>query len=181
LKLRIVLADDHPFVLLGIRATFSMDENLEVVGEAASAAELLRLLVSTPCDVLVTDFAMPEQGLRAEDGLRLIKRLRRDWPAISIVVLTSMSNVAILRSILAAGAMSLLNKVESMDELATAVKFAGVGRRYLSSSIRRSLPRWRWPAPKPMRSEKARAFRRARLKSCGCSRAACRSPRLRVS
>jgi two-component system capsular synthesis response regulator RcsB len=135
LKLRIVLADDHPFVLLGIRATFSMDENLEVVAEAASAAELLRLLAYTPCDVLVTDFAMPEQGLQAEDGLRLIKRLRRDWPAISIVVLTSMSNVAILRSILAAGAMSLLNKVESMDELATAVKFAGVGRRYLSTSI----------------------------------------------
>lgn len=135
MKLRIVLADDHPFVLLGIRATLSMDENLEVVAEAASAAELLRLLAYTPCDVLVTDFAMPEQGLQAEDGLRLIKRLRRDWPAISIVVLTSMSNVAILRSILAAGAMSLLNKVESMDELAAAVRFAGVGRRYLSTSI----------------------------------------------
>lgn len=135
MKLRIVLADDHPFVLLGIRATFSMDENLEVVAEAASAAELLRVLAYTPCDVLVTDFAMPEQGLQAEDGLRLIKRLRRDWPAIRIVVLTSMSNVAILRSILAAGAMSLLNKVESMDELAAAVRFAGVGRRYLSTSI----------------------------------------------
>ena len=135
MKLRIVLADDHPFVLLGIRATFSMDENLEVVAEAASAAELLRLLAYTPCDVLVTDFAMPEQGLQAEDGLRLIKRLRRDWPAIRIVVLTSMSNVAILRSILAAGAMSLLNKVESMDELAAAVRFAGFGRRYLSTSI----------------------------------------------
>jgi two-component system capsular synthesis response regulator RcsB len=135
LKLRIVLADDHPFVLLGIRATFRMDENLDVVAEAASAAELLRLLAYTPCDVLVTDFAMPEQGLQAEDGLRLIKRLRRDWPAISIVVLTSMSNVAILRSILAAGAMSLLNKVESMDELAAAVRSAGVGRRYLSTSI----------------------------------------------
>ena len=135
MKLRIVLADDHPFVLLGIRATFSLDENLEVVAEAASAAELLRVLAYTPCDVLVTDFAMPEQGLQAEDGLRLIKRLRRDWPAISIVVLTSMSNVAILRSILAAGAMSLLNKVESMDELAAAVRFAGVGRRYLSTSI----------------------------------------------
>ncbi len=135
MKLRIVLADDHPFVLLGIRATFSTDENLEVVGEAASAAELLRLLPFTPCDVLVTDFAMPELGLQAEDGLRLIKRLRRDWPEIRIVVLTSMSNVAILRSILGAGAMSLLNKVESMDELAVAVKFAGVGRRYLSTSI----------------------------------------------
>jgi two-component system capsular synthesis response regulator RcsB len=135
LKLRIVLADDHPFVLLGIRATFSTDENLEVVGEAASAAALLRLLGTTPCDVLVTDFAMPELGLQAEDGLRLIKRVRRDWPEIRIVVLTSMSNVAILRSILSAGAMGLLNKVESMDQLAAAVKFAGVGRRYLSSSV----------------------------------------------
>jgi two-component system capsular synthesis response regulator RcsB len=135
LKLRIVLADDHPFVLLGIRATVSTDESLEVVGEAASAAGLLAVLASTPCDVLVTDFAMPEQGLQAEDGLRLIKRVRRDWPDIRIVVLTSMSNVAILRSILAAGAMSLLNKVESMEELACAVRFAGVRRRYLSTSI----------------------------------------------
>jgi two-component system capsular synthesis response regulator RcsB len=135
LKLRIVLADDHPFVLLGIRATFSTDENLEVVGEAASAAALLRLLSTTPCDVLVTDFAMPELGMQAEDGLRLIKRVRRDWPEIRIVVLTSMSNIAILRSILSAGAMGLLNKIESMDQLAAAVKFAGVGRRYLSSSV----------------------------------------------
>jgi two-component system capsular synthesis response regulator RcsB len=135
LKLRIVLADDHPFVLLGIRATFSTDDSLEVVGEAGSAGALLTLLMTTPCDVLVTDFAMPEQGLQAEDGLRLIKRVRRDWPDIRIVVLTSMSNVAILRSILTAGAMSLLNKVESMEELAVAVRFAGVGRRYLSTSI----------------------------------------------
>lgn len=135
MKLRVVLADDHPFVLLGIRATFLMDENLAVVGEASSAAELLSLLASTPCDVVVTDFAMPEAGHQAEDGLRLIKRLRRDWPDIRIVVLTSMTNVAILRSILWAGAMSLLNKVESIEELAVAVRAAGVGRRYLSTSI----------------------------------------------
>ena len=135
MKLRIVLADDHPFVLLGMRATFSADKSVEVVGEAVSAATLLKLLATTPCDVLVTDFAMPELGLQAEDGLRLIKRLRRDWPDLRIVVLTSMSNVAILRSILSAGAMSLLNKVEPMDELAAAVRAAGVGRRYLSTSI----------------------------------------------
>lgn len=112
-----------------------MDENLTVVGEAASAAALLALLEVTPCDVLVTDFAMPEVGHQAEDGLRLIKRLKRDWPNVRIVVLTSMSNVAILRSILSAGALSLLNKVESMDELAAAVRAAGVGRSYLSTSI----------------------------------------------
>src|SRR6478736_1256280 len=102
MKLRVVLADDHPFVLLGIRATFHADESMEVVGEAVSASALLALLETTPCDVLVTDFAMPEGGSQAEDGLRLIRRVRRDWPHIRIVVLTSMSNVAILRSILTA-------------------------------------------------------------------------------
>ncbi|SAL43690.1 DNA-binding response regulator [Caballeronia terrestris] len=135
MKLRVVLADDHPFVLLGIRATFSTDESLEIVGEAVNASALIALLERTRCDVLVTDFAMPEQGSQTEDGLRLIRRVCRDWPHIRIVVLTSMSNVAILRSILNAGAMSLLNKVESMEELAAAVRFAGVGRRYLSTSI----------------------------------------------
>lgn len=135
MKLKIILADDHPFVLLGIRATFNMDESLEVVGEATSATALLALLATTCCDVLVTDFAMPEHGCRADDGLRLIRRVRRDWPDVRIVVLTSMSNVAILRSILTAGAMSLLNKVESMEELASAVRSAGLNRRYLSTSI----------------------------------------------
>jgi two-component system, NarL family, captular synthesis response regulator RcsB len=135
LKIRIVVADDHPFVLLGIKSTFSMDESLNIVGEANSVASLLSVLETTACDVLVTDFAMPEQATQADDGLRLIRRVRRDWPTIRIVVLTSMSNVAILRSILTAGATSLLNKVETMEELAAAVRFAGVGRRYLSSSI----------------------------------------------
>jgi two-component system, NarL family, captular synthesis response regulator RcsB len=135
LKIRIVVADDHPFVLLGIKSTFSMDEALNIVGEASSVASLLSVLGTTPCDVLVTDFAMPEQCSQADDGLRLIRRVRRDWPDIRIVVLTSMSNVAILRSILTAGATSLLNKVETMEELAAAVRFAGVGRRYLSTSI----------------------------------------------
>jgi two-component system capsular synthesis response regulator RcsB len=130
------LADDHPFVLLGIRATFSANESVDIVGEAVNATALISLLSTTRCDVLVTDFAMPEQGSQQpEDGLRLIRRVCRDWPNTRIVVLTSMSNVAILRSILNAGAMSLLNKVESMEELAAAVRFAGVGRRYLSTSI----------------------------------------------
>jgi two-component system capsular synthesis response regulator RcsB len=129
------LADDHPFVLLGMRAMFDAEQSIEVVGEAANASTLLELLATTPCNVLVTDFAMPEQTSTPQDGLHLIRRVRRDWPRVNIVVLTSMSNVAILRSILTAGALSLLNKVESMDELLTAVRCTGVGRRYLSSSI----------------------------------------------
>jgi two-component system, NarL family, captular synthesis response regulator RcsB len=139
LKLRVVLADDHPFVLLGIRALLENDDGIDIVGEAANACCLLSLLAITPCDVLVTDFAMPEPGLDAHDGLRLIRRVRQEWPNVSIVVLTSVSNVAILRSILNAGAMSLVNKAEPIELVSTAVRHACVGRRFVSVSFAKAL------------------------------------------
>ncbi|KMY86837.1 Two-component response regulator [Candidatus Paraburkholderia calva] len=115
-----MLADDHPFV---------------VVGEASSVRSLLAELAIKLCDVLVTDFAMSEPGLDAHNGLRLIRKIRQEWPGIGIVVLTSVSNVAILRSILNAGAMGLINKAEPIELVSTAVRHACVGRRYVSASF----------------------------------------------
>lgn len=129
------MADDHPFVLLGMKALFDADDGIDVVGQANNATTLLTQLAEIPCDVLVTDFAMPEHGLDAKDGLRLVRRVRQDHPGTSIVVLTSVSNVAILRSILNAGAMGLVNKAESIELVATAVRHASVGRRYVSASF----------------------------------------------
>jgi two-component system capsular synthesis response regulator RcsB len=89
----------------------------------------------TPCDVLVTDLTMPDASGDADDGLRLIRRIRGGWPAVRIVVLTSLTNAAILRSIMSDGVIGMLNKSESMDELAAAIRAAGAGRSYVSQSI----------------------------------------------
>ena len=118
-----------------MKALLDSDDGMEVVGEANNATTLLPELVLKPCDVLVTDFAMPEPGLDANDGLRLIRKVRQDFPHVSIVVLTSVSNVAILRSILNAGAISLVNKAEPIELVATAVRHASVGRRFVSASF----------------------------------------------
>ena len=135
MKLRVVLADDHPFVLLGMRALFAADDGIDVVGEANNASALLAELAGVACDVLVTDFAMPEHGNNAKDGLRLIREVRQEFPRVNIVVLTSVSNVAILRAILYAGALGLVNKAEPIELVATAVRHASVGRRYVSASF----------------------------------------------
>jgi two-component system capsular synthesis response regulator RcsB len=134
-NLRVILADDHPFVLLGIQATLAAQCGFTVVGEAASPSSLLDVLARTACDVLVTDLAMPDQSGDAEDGLRLIRRVRSGWPQVRIVVLTSLTNAAILRSIIADGVLGVLNKIESMDELAAAIRAAGAGRAYVSRSV----------------------------------------------
>ncbi|SAK40273.1 DNA-binding response regulator [Caballeronia hypogeia] len=118
-----------------MKALFDADHGVEVVGEANNASSLLSELAVKPCDVLVTDFAMPEPGVDAHDGLRLIRKVRQDYPNTSIVVLTSVSNVAILRSILNAGAISLVNKAEPIELVATAVRHASVGRQFVSASF----------------------------------------------
>src|SRR5262249_2932676 len=93
------------------------------------------VMQATVCDVLVTDLAMPGESGDAEDGLRLIRRIRGSWPQVRIVVLTSLTNAAILRSIMAAGVLGMLNKIESMDELAAAIRAAGAGRPHVSRSV----------------------------------------------
>ncbi|RQG99871.1 DNA-binding response regulator [Paraburkholderia dinghuensis] len=139
MKLRVVLADDHPFVLLGVRAALSESDGIEVVGEASSPAALFRILATVPCEVVVTDLTMPGGPDDAEDGLFLVRRLRRDCPSLHIVVLTSITNVAILRAVMHAGVSAILKKSESMDELIRAVRGAGCGPAYVGSSIQRDL------------------------------------------
>ncbi|MGH8780893.1 response regulator [Paraburkholderia sp.] len=133
--LRVILADDHPFVLLGTRVSLAAHADVAVVGEAGSPAALLDLLRRTPCDVLVTDLTMPEADGSTADGLRLLTRVRHGWPALRIVVLTGLTNAAILRAILAEGVTGILNKIEPMDELIVAIRRAACGHAYLGKSI----------------------------------------------
>jgi len=138
-KLRVVLADDHPFVLLGVRSALATEGDVEIVGEACSASELFEALETVSCDVVVTDLSMPAASGTAEDGLRLVQRLRRDWPAIRVVVLTSMANAAILRAVAHAGVTAMLRKSEPLDDLAAIVRGASQGRAHISPSIEREV------------------------------------------
>lgn len=142
MSLRIILADDHPFVLLGIRAALQMRAGVTVVDEATNCVSLLERLRTTPCDVLVTDLAMSAARSGAvDDGLELVRRIRSDWPQLRIVVMTTLTNAAILRAIVSDGAVSMLGKAESLDELWHAIAATRQGAAYLGRSIVEALAR----------------------------------------
>ena len=134
-NLRVILADDHPFVLLGVRSALSVHRDIMIVGEATSPTSLLDLLSTVPCDLLVADLTMPEANGTMNDGLHLIQRIRHDWPALCVVVLTSLTNIAILRSVASDRAVSMLSKTDSMAELVTAIRSASAGHPYVCRSI----------------------------------------------
>src|ERR1700750_2133807 len=66
-SMQIIIADDHPVVLMGVRAMFNgQDRAFEIAGEAISGGASLALLSTVPCDLLITDFSMPDTAGRSE-------------------------------------------------------------------------------------------------------------------
>ncbi|HEX7932530.1 MAG TPA: response regulator [Paraburkholderia sp.] len=141
MNLRIILADDHPFVLLGLKAMIEARAGVAVVGQAVGSAALIELLRRMTCDVLITDLSMPVSDGGAEDELNLIRRIRGEWPRICIVVMSTTTNGALLRVLASDGAVSLLGKTESMHELWRAIDSGRNGIAYIGHSIAMLLSR----------------------------------------
>lgn len=131
--MRIILADDHPVVLLGIRAVIEKNKNLNIVAEARDSDELIACLQAHACDVLVTDLSMPP-GKHGE-SIVLIGHIRRHYPELPIIVLTMISNAALLRTVLDLGVRGLLDKARSIHEIGLALDAVLKGRKYVSQEI----------------------------------------------
>jgi DNA-binding NarL/FixJ family response regulator len=130
MAIRIIAADDHPFVLLGVQSMLKMHAGVTFVGEAGTPTALFALLQHAPCDVLVTDLSMPDPSGVNEDGLSLIRRIRHAWPQLRIVVMTMLTDTSMLREIVAQGAVIALSKSTSMDELWRAIEASAKGVAY---------------------------------------------------
>lgn len=134
MTLRIIIADDHPVVRIGARSVIESSGTGEVVAEASSSQQLLGLLASHPCDVLVTDYSMPDST--APDGFAMISMIRRHYPLLPILMLSVSSNLAILRMVRDVGVLGLVDKGSSMDELPVAIRTVHRGMSYVSQSLR---------------------------------------------
>lgn len=139
MHLQIIIADDHPVVRLGVRSIIAASGLGTVVAEASSADELATALAGHACDVLVTDFSMPNS--RSPDGLSMIEAIRRRHPTLPILLLTMATNIGLLRMAMDAGVLGLLEKGSSMEELPMAIQTIHRGSPYVSLGIRDSLAR----------------------------------------
>lgn len=132
--LRVIIADDHPIVRIGQRVVVEASGRCKVVGEANGPDELLKLLSTTPCDVLVTDFAMP--GDQQADGYSLLSLLHRQYPKLPVILVTMFANIATLRASFAHGAQAIVAKSASARELPLAIKAVRAGQTFVSECLR---------------------------------------------
>jgi two-component system capsular synthesis response regulator RcsB len=141
--IRAIVADDHPVVRMGIVAILERARGIDVVGEACSSTGLMTLLETTGCDVLITDFSMPDD--RFGDGLQMLDRLRRWHPGLAIVVLTMVSHPSTLRSMAALGCHGICDKRAPLTDCVRAIRAIASGGTFRSEVALSALAGWEEP------------------------------------
>jgi len=136
MTLKIVLADDHPIIVAAVRQLLERAGH-EIVAVASSSGALIEALAQHPCDLVITDFSMPNED--EADGLSLLGLIQRRLPDMPVIVLTMITNPAVLQSMLDAGVRGLINKTDAMTELAVAVPTIMRGQLYISRATDRLL------------------------------------------
>jgi DNA-binding NarL/FixJ family response regulator len=136
--LRLVVADDEPLVLEGLRLVLNAEPGIEIVGEALQGAEALALTRQNRPDVLLTDIRMP-----GTDGIALTRAVRRD-PALTkthVLLLTTFAEDDYLVAAVREGAAGYLLKSMPPAEIRAAVRAAAVGGTPLAPMLVRRLLR----------------------------------------
>lgn len=131
--IRVVIADDHPTVLIGLEQILSTVDSIELVGLCRNSTELVETLQRTPCDVVVSDYAMPPGEFG--DGLALFRFLQRRFPDVGLVALTMMDSPALIRALAAQRVSSVLSKSDAIGHIITAIHASFVRGKYMSPSI----------------------------------------------
>ncbi|KLG11720.1 LuxR family transcriptional regulator [Enterobacter cloacae subsp. cloacae] len=128
MKIRILLADDHPALLAGLTHELAKLPTLEIVGTAEDSDSLVMLVATTDADVLVTDYVMP--GGKYGDGLGLLAHVRRAKPNLKTLVFTTLENPALTQELAKIGINGVLGKTQHTSQLISAIHAIYAGSNY---------------------------------------------------
>ncbi len=128
--INILIADDHAIVRQGLRQIIAEQKDLQVSAEAKTGAEVLDLLRTTRCDIIVMDISMPGRG-----GLDVLKEIRARYPKLPVLVLSMHPEDQYALRALRAGAAGYITKDSAPEELISAIRKVLTGKKYVSPSL----------------------------------------------
>ncbi|MDH5609098.1 MAG: response regulator transcription factor [Cyclobacteriaceae bacterium] len=123
--IRLLLADDHPIVVEGLKQILSHDQDLVVAGTVRNGEEALSFVRSETIDVVVLDINMPVM-----DGITCAKHLKKDFPEIKIIILTMYPQRTFIDKIVSLGVDGCLLKSNTGQELTDAIRRVAGGKSY---------------------------------------------------
>ena len=125
-----MVADDHALVRLGIRNALKDLPEVEIVAEVSDGVALFAALVDARPDLLLIDVAMPQF-----DPIAAVQRIREDYPATRILVISAHDDTTYVQGVMAAGADGYYLKGETLADLRLAVERVLAGDKWLSGVL----------------------------------------------
>lgn len=133
---RLLLVDDHAVVRSGLRMLLENERDVEIIGEAATAAEALEAASRLKPNVILMDIGLPDMS-----GIDATREIKKRCPEVSIVALTIHEDEEYFFKMLEAGASGYVPKRAAPEELVTAIRAAATGQVYLYPSLAKLLVR----------------------------------------
>lgn len=128
-KTRILLVDDHDIVRLGLMTLLNDQPDMEVIGEASTAAEAVRAVETLTPDVVLMDIRLPGEG-----GIEATRQVTAKFSNVKVVMLTSFADDELVMRAISAGAVGYVLKQVGNEELIRAIQAAARGEALLDPS-----------------------------------------------
>jgi DNA-binding NarL/FixJ family response regulator len=128
--IRVILADDHPVVLQGIKKIFENHSSIQVIGEAQNSHELLDLIQCTTFDLLLMELSVP-----GRNWFDLIREVKATIPRVPILIISMHIEEEYISRALKAGAAGYLTKDSLFNELLKAIHALMQGQNYITEGI----------------------------------------------
>lgn len=132
--IKIIIADDHSFLRMGIKKTISDETDMKIAGETDNAADAVRLIKETDADVAIIDISMP-----GKSGLDILKDIKSMKMKVKVLILSMHPEDRFAIRALKSGAAGYLTKESAPDELVKAIRTILTGRKYVSSVLAEKL------------------------------------------
>lgn len=129
-NIRVVLADDHPIVLTGLRNLIEAEPDLDLVGEATNGGAALTTIRDEKPDIAVVDISMPEVN-----GIELAQRLAKELPAVRVLIMTVYQERSFVMRALSAGVKGYVLKQSAAESLVHAIRAVMQGELYIDPSL----------------------------------------------
>lgn len=133
-KIRVLVADDHDVILLGLRRLLETSRNCEVVAAAATGREAANRALETRPQVAILDINMP-----VLNGVEATREIRSALPGTEVLILTAYESEQLAHAILCAGARGYILKSDAARDLVTAVESLACGRPFFSTTLAQSI------------------------------------------
>jgi DNA-binding NarL/FixJ family response regulator len=132
--IKILIADNHPIVRLGIKEVLNTVPDFEVLGDVSTTTELFNFIAKAVPDVVILEMDIPEIN-----GIATLRKIKKEFPEVKVLIYSGQSEDVYALSTIRAGAFGYLSKTSELDYMISAVKKVGQGKMFITNELAQRL------------------------------------------